>query len=242
MKTVTKLVCIAGLVGLAATATAQVFTFGVDADKQSIPDGDLNGSTFKGTVNGITSALSTNSFKVSLDLVGDPIAANGDFYAYIRSPSGQVAVLLNRVGVPSNGGVGYADNGMNVRFYDGNDEANHAFTDVHWYQLDPVYVGIPGDNGLTGIFRPDGRSIDPLSLPGAFSTANRDKTFSAFQGINPNGDWGLFIADVSSGGSARLTSWGLDFTPIPEPQEYAMAISAGLMAFALYRRRIIKSA
>jgi len=242
MKTVTKLVCIAGLVGLAATATAQVFTYAVDPDKQSIPDGDLNGSTFIGTVSGVTSALSTNSFIVSLNIVGDPIANNGDFYAFLRDPNGDIAYLLNRVGSPANGGIGYADNGMNVRFYDGSDEANHAFTDVHWYQLDPVYGGVPGDNGLTGIFRPDGRSIDPLSNPGLFQTAARDSTFSVFQGINPNGDWGLFVADVSSGGSAKLVSWGLEFTPIPEPQEYAMAISAGLMAFALYRRRIQKSA
>lgn len=245
MKTVSTKVCIAALAGFAATASAQVFTFNVN---QPIPDGDLNGSAFVGEVSGLSGTVDTNSFKVSLNIAGDPIAGTGDLYSYLRSPDGQRAILLNRPGYPGNNGVGYQDNGMNLRLFEGVD-ANHkntdglatAFTDVHFYQSDPIYGGIP-NNEATGIFKSDGRDIDPLGSAEAFNAATRSKTLSVFQGVNPNGEWLLFVADVSAGGSAKLNSWGLDFTPIPEPQEYALAIGIGLMAFALYRRRVLKTA
>jgi subtilisin-like proprotein convertase family protein len=245
MKTVSKLVCIAGLAGLAATASAQVFTYNVN---QSIPDGDLNGIALVGTVSGVSGTVETNAFKVSLNIQGDPIAGSGDLYSYLRSPSGEQAILLNRPGYPGNNGVGYQDNGMNIRLFDGVDP-NHKnnsglaveFTDVHFYQDDPIYGGQP-NNDATGIFESDGRDVNPLGSADDFNAASRSLNLNVFQGINPNGDWLLFVADVSSGGSAKLNSWGLDFTPIPEPQEYAMAIGMGLVAFALYRRRVLKAA
>ena len=256
MKTASKLVLFAGLVGLAATASAQVYTFNVDPNgtpPQSIPDGDANGAVYTGLVP-INTPVSTNSFKVDLNIQGDPIGGNGDLYAILVSPDKtHSAVLLNRPGMPLNGGVGYQDNGMNVVIYDGQNDPNHKgadgtvypFTDIHNYQDDPVYGGANvGNNGVSGIFKSDARGISPLSLPSVFSSSTRDSgyTLQVFQGINPLGTWDLLIADVSSGGSSKLVSWGLDFTPIPEPQEYAMAIGIGLMAFALYRRRMLKTA
>jgi subtilisin-like proprotein convertase family protein len=257
MKTVSKLVCIAGLVGLAATASAQVYTytFNVPTADQTIPDGDPNGTVHFGNVNALPGGytLDIDKFIVRLDIEGDPLAGNGDLYAYLRSPDGQkIAYLLNRPGVPLNNGVGYQDNGLNVRLYDGKDDPNHigvngqpvAFSDVHYYQDDRLYYNkdVPNPDQITGIFKSDGRTLDPQSTPGLYSSATRDKTMSVFQGINPAGNWSLFIADITSGGSAKLVSWGLDFVPIPEPQEYALAIGAALMAFGIYRRRLLKSA
>jgi len=241
MNTVSKLIYTVGLVGLAATASAQVFNAQLTGDT-SIPDGDLNGTVFSLEVSlpGVT--VHTNAFRVNLNIVGDPIGGNGDLFVYLRSPGGVVAQLLNRPGVPLNAGAGYQDNGMNVTFIDGVDP-NGTYRDIHFYQDDPVYGGVPAQSGLTGIFKTDGRDINPFSPGSAFEdSANRTATFEKFQGIDPNGQWLLFAADVSAGGSQKLQSWGIDFTPIPEPQQYAVAIGAGLLAFALYRRRLAKTA
>lgn len=253
MKSVSKLLWIAGLAGLTATASAQSlwFPFEIPADRVAIPDNDANGEVIFGTVSGFDASytISTNSFKVVLDLEGDPIAGTGDIYARLQAPTGQYAVLLNRTGLAVGTGLGYQDNGGKFTFYDGaSDPAHkdslgvaHDFTDVHFYQTDPVY-GAPGDNPVDGIYKSDGRDLDPGSAPAQYTNATRDKTLAVFQGLNPNGEWTLFIADLNAGNSAKITGFGLDFTPIPEPQEYALAIGLGLMGFALYRRRTAKLA
>lgn len=260
MKTVSKLLWIAGVAGFTATAPAQVlwFPFTVPADRIAIPDGDINGMVLTGTVSGFDDSykISTNSFQVELNLTGDPIGGNGDIYAALQAPtvggkSGPMAILLNRPGVAPGSLLGYQDNGGLFTFYEGANDPNHvdskgvqqSFTDAHFYQNDPVYGGQPGDNGVSGIFRSDGRDVDPtLGTAAQYGAATRTKTLAAFDGLNPNGQWTLFIADVSSGGSSKITSWGLDFTPIPEPSEYALAIGIGLVGFALYRRRTMKLA
>jgi len=242
MKTVSKLICTAGLVGMAATASAQVFSW---TENASIPDGDLNGVTFVQPVSIApgTRTVDVNSFRVYLNITGDPVGGNGDLFIYLRAPDGTIAQLVNRPGYTGSNSTGYQDNGLNVTLFDGTDPSRPAgYSDIHLYQTDPVYGGIPGNDGLTGIFKSDGRDVDPLSAGTAFDAAARTRSLSVFQGIDPAGDWSLFAADVSSGGNSKLNAWGLDFTPIPEPQSYAMAIGAGLMAFALYRRRMLKSA
>jgi subtilisin-like proprotein convertase family protein len=256
MKTVSKIICTAGLVGVAATASAQVFRWDADLAKPgasqnvfpftanaSIPDGDLNGVALIGTVSILpgTRTVDVNSFSVYIDVVGDPVGGNGDLDIWLRSPTGVIAQLVNRPGFTATSPNGYQDNGMRVEFFDGKDP-NGSYTDIHYYQQDPVYGGIPGNSGLTGIFKTDGRSIDPLSAGTVFDAASRTATLAGFQGIDPAGDWALFAADVSAGGNSMLKEWGIDLTPIPEPQSYAMAIGAGLIAFALYRRRTLKTA
>jgi hypothetical protein len=56
-------------------------------------------------------------------------------------------------------------------------------------------------------------------------------TLSSFNGLNPNGDWTIFFADMASGGGdgpSTLVSWGLDITAVPEPVNAALGIFAGL--------------
>lgn len=248
MNTVSKLICTAGLVGMAATASAQDFSWNENGINAFIPDGDLNGTVVTEDVSLPGATINLDSFRVHLNIVGDPIGASGDLYVYLRSPdhtatggnASVIAILLNRPGVPGNGGLGYQDSGLDLTFFDGTDP-NATRSDVHYYQNDPFYTLGNGD-GVTGVFKTDGRDITPLSAGSAFEAAARTKTLEGFQGVDPNGSWSLFLADVSSGGSSRLVSWGLDFTPIPEPHQYAMVIGAGLLAFALYRRRTLKSA
>lgn len=239
-----------GLVGLATATSAQVFTTDGSAAKVtftpvdgSIPDLDANGITFKGKVSNLTGTINTNAFRINLNIAGNDFGANGDLYITITSPvqsdgTFENAILLNRPGLGQVAG-GYSDNGMNISIYDGATASN--LVDVHWYQTDPLYN--PANAGqVTGVYRSDGRNIDPANTSLFTDSVARTKTLSSFQGINPNGDWSLFIADVGAGGVSKLVSWGLDFTPIPEPQHYAMVVGAGLMAFAFYRNRMRKTA
>lgn len=251
MKTVSKFICTAGLVGIAATASAQVFQGDLFRDTsnpnpgKAIPDGDLNGVVLSDNVN-IHTPVDINRFTVYLDVAGDPVGANGDLNIFIKSPgaNGVIAQLVNRPGVTGTNPLGYQDNGIHVDFYDGADPSGASHTDFHYYQNDPVYGVISDTTGVTGVFKTDGRDLDPLPVTGgsAFDTAGRTKTLAGFQGIDPYGDWTLFAVDVSSGGSSIIKDWGIDFSPIPEPQSYAMVIGAGLMAFGIYRRRTLKSA
>ena len=50
----------------------------------------------------------------------------------------------------------------------------------------------------------------------------------ALNGLNPNGSWVLFLADLSGGGQSTITSWDLDITAVPEPANVAMGTFAGV--------------
>jgi hypothetical protein len=80
---------------------------------------------------------------------------------------------------------------------------------------------------LTGTWQPDGRAIDPQSSPSAFDSASR-VSFGSYNGLNPNGTWTLFIADMSAGAQSQLVSWELDITAVPEPVNVALGIFAGV--------------
>jgi subtilisin-like proprotein convertase family protein len=58
---------------------------------------------------------------------------------------------------------------------------------------------------------------------------------SVFNSMVPNGQWTLFIADLSAGGTSTLVSWGLTVVTVPEPQTWAM-VAGGLGMLALRRR------
>jgi subtilisin-like proprotein convertase family protein len=52
-------------------------------------------------------------------------------------------------------------------------------------------------------------------------------------GLNPNGDWTLFVADLSTGETATVASWGLMITTaeiVPEPGSLALfVVGAGVL-------------
>jgi hypothetical protein len=49
-------------------------------------------------------------------------------------------------------------------------------------------------------------------------------SLAAFNGLNPNGTWTLFLADMSGGDTSTLVSWGLDISAVPEPASVALVI------------------
>lgn len=210
-----------------AGAHAQVvLTYDYSGINTVIPDGDLSGWSDTRTVTTPHSSILSVSVTLTLEGTGGG-AFNGDYYAYL-SHEGTLAVLLNRVGVTDSNTFGYEDNGFaNLTFRD--DAANG---DVHLYQG----VVIPSGNGaLTGTWAPDGRNVSPLSVT---DTTPRTATLGGLTGLNPNGEWTLFIADASGGGTARLTDWSMNIVvaAVPEPETYAGVGGALLMAFAVLRR------
>ncbi len=211
-----------GAVALQGQITSQNDFTGINA---AIPDGNLSGWADTRELSGLPESI--QSVTVTLDLQGtDAGAFNGDFYAYL-SHGGGIAVLLNRVGVTGSNPNGYADNGFNnVTF---NDAASNG--DVHLYQA----LVTPASNGaLTGTWAPDGRNANPLTVTDATS---RTATLSSLTGLDPNGGWTLFIADVSGGGTAQINGWSLSITAVPEPEPYGLVFGALLVGGAVWRRR-----
>jgi hypothetical protein len=152
---------------------------------------------------------------VRLNLTG---GYNGDLYGYLTHDTG-FAVLLNRVGLSSSNSFGYADAG----FFDLTLNDAALAGDVHFY-------GGNGGLALSGFFAPDGRAVHPVTtLPTDFETSLRTATLSSFQGLSPDGEWTLFLSDLSLGRESILASWGLDIVTIPEPTVWML----GLAGFAL---------
>ena len=98
------------------------------------------------------------------------------------------------------------------------------------------------DFSITGgaQWQPDGRAISPLSTPAPFDAAGT-VSLSAFDGMNPNGEWTLVMADVpGGGGQTTVTSWG--FTVVPEPAHIGLVFALGLLAVPLTKKWLTRTA
>ena len=169
-----------------------------------IPDGSP-----VGLVNSLDIATSIEritNVTVTLNVSG---GFNGDLHAYLIHDAGH-AILLNRVGKTLANPSGYSDSGLNVTFTD-----SAANGDIHNYRQTLFgNPSMPQAGPLTNAWAPDGRDIDPaLVLDSTPSTA----LLSAFHGLNPNGRWTLFIADVDAVYSSTLVSWGLEIRGTSAP-------------------------
>ena len=196
----------------------------INSPNATIPDGSAVGWSGTATASGYLPSLS--SVSVNLNISG---GFNGDLYAYL-SYGGVLVPLLNRVGVTATGGgssFGYSDAGFNVTL------SSAGANDVHFYQNYSQSFNVSGQ--LTGTWQPDGRAIDPQSSPSTFDTASR-VSFDSYNGLNPNGTWTLFIADLSAGAQSQLISWELDITAVPEPVNVALGIFAGVFLVVTFAR------
>jgi subtilisin-like proprotein convertase family protein len=188
----------------------EIFTFS-DLNK-SIPDGQPAGiSDFQTITSGIAQI---GSLKVKLYVSGN---FNGDLYCYLGHGTGY-SVLLNRPGRTTGNLDGYDDGGFQITLSD-----TAANGDIHDYRgLQTPLPGFP----LTGVWQPDARNISPDTV---LDTDPRTAWLSSFGGLDPNGTWTLFIADLSSGGTSVLNGWQLEITAIPEPSGTAFALLAGFL-------------
>jgi subtilisin-like proprotein convertase family protein len=216
---------ILGLLTTVTLATAQTFvtnSFPLSPNA-AIPQADPSGVAEYFNVTGL-GGLVTN-VQVNLDITG---GFNGTLYAYLAGPQGQLAVLLNRVGVTGSNPVGYGDAGFDITL-DG-----QAVNNIHSYGSG---YSVNGMGQVTGTWAADGRNIDPQSPGSAFDSALPSANLGLFDGTEGNGMWTLFIADmVPGGGTATLNSVELIIMTVPEPQTWAM-LGGGLALVWLRLRR-----
>lgn len=218
----TKLIML-GLLLTAAVLPAQTITTNSYTlnPNLGIQDGNPVGLTEYFNVAGLGGPVT--NIQVNLNITG---GFNGDLYAYLAGPQGQLAVLLNRVGVTGINPFGYSDAGMNITL-DG-----LAVNNIHDY----------GTNSLSGtIWAADGRNVNPQAAGGILYGTSTLDNLSLFQNTVANGVWTLFIADLSSGGGlANLNSATLTIMTVPEPQTWAMFLG-GLTVLWLVRKRSASS-
>jgi subtilisin-like proprotein convertase family protein len=202
----------------ASTALADVFSF---TNNLPVPDGQPAGIS---DVENISSSVSQiGSVEVALSITGN---FNGDLYCYLQH-DGALSVLLNRVGRTAINPYGYADCGFNVLLSDTSTNGN-----IHTYEsLVTLAAGLP----LTGAWQPDGRTTSPATV---LDTDPSTAPLSVFDGLDANGAWTLFIADMSPGGTSELDSWELILNPVPEPSILALGLlGAGTICTLIRWRR-----
>ena len=179
----------AGVAGVAGAQVTNNYSFTVDVN-QNVPDANASGLTSVASFTGMVGDISDITLSLNLGSAPGDLAFNGDLYAYLVGPNGGYAVLLNRTGVSDTGtAFGYSDTGFNMTFAAGGN-------DIHFYQN--FSYNLNGSGQLTGTWGVDGRAIDPASDPSLFDTTAPSATLDSFTGTNPNGDWTLFLADMSA--------------------------------------------
>ena len=92
---------------------------------------------------------------------------------------------------------------------------------------------------LTGTFQPDARNVSPFSV---LDTSPWTAFLSSFDGLDPNGTWTLFIADVSPVGIGTLDSWSLTVdgtgpVGVPDGGSTVALLAVGMICLAFRFRR-----
>ena len=189
---------------LAASPMVEPYHFPLNT---GIPD--ANSSGLAGLQTLVSAITEIQDVTVTLDIAG---SWNGDLYATLQHASG-FAVLLNRVGRSGSNPAGFGDAGMTVSIND-----LGGFSDIHGQSS--------GGGLLAGTFGSDGRTTDPGLV---LDTDPRVAMLDSFASLDANGDWTLFVADLSGGDTHTLNSWGLEITGVPEPGTISLlALSAML--------------
>jgi len=214
-------------------AALTIITAGEKDLSLAIPDYQSSGLARTVTLSGYESQT---PYIVTASIKIDPVgygAYNGDYFAYLRHITvdglqSEVAVLLNRPGRTATNTSGYENSGMDVTF------ADDASVDIHFYQPIATAGGDLVGNYLTGNWQPDARNSDPFSV---VTSDPRTAFLNPLGGMDPNGQWTLFVADMERGGTGVLTSWSVKLTPTPEPSSGFLLVSAGTIWLAFRRRR-----
>jgi len=197
------LLALALLCGLSASAQTITTTTNFTVNGV-VPDGDPSGRASATNVS--TPVVYITGLKVNLKLSG---TFNGDLYCYLTHGAGH-AVLLNRVGRRASSSLGYSDDGINVTFDDASTNG-----DVHIYRRTLGGSDTKAITGaLTNTWAPDGRTTSPTNV---LDTDSRTALLSSFNGVNPNGEWVLYVADLEAGDIYTLNNWGLEITGYTAP-------------------------
>jgi hypothetical protein len=227
------------LLGCSVSTRASIYLnnfSGGFANGGNIPQGSTSGWSDSETISGESGVIS--SLTVDLNISG---GYNGNLYGYL-SYDGVLVTLLNRVGVgsatPGSSAFGYGDSGFDITLSSAAADNVHFYQNVHGYSLN-------ANGQLTGTWQPDGSAISPSSAPSSFDTSPGAQTLNSFAGLNPNGTWTLFLADMGAGGGqSQIESYGLDVTTtptvtsVPEPGGLLAGLLAGLLGLGSLLTRI----
>ena len=215
-------------------AAVQLIQFGEAGIAAAVPDNNLSGLARTHLVTGYDNFIA-QSVTISLKLQGTGFGAfNGDYYADLRHVSAdgmvtQWVTLVNRPGRTSSMPSGYSDSGLDVTFDD------TAAADIHNYRITlNGAASTPLSGALTGIWQPDGRDVDLLTV---LDTSSRTSTLGGLATGSPNGTWTLFIADAKAGGTGQLTDWQVTISGVPEPSSASLLLAGMGGLWAWYRRR-----
>lgn len=195
----------------------------------AIPDGSSSGLSRNINVSTPSGLDTITSISVSVHVTAAPgkVGFLGDLYIYLTNGS-DYAVLYNRAGRSLTMPSGYSDDqSMDVVF------SESAANDVHRYRN--ILTGSstsPLTSALTGTWQPDGRATDPASV---LDTDMRTAGLDSFVGAAADGNWSLFVADLSGGGEHQLVSWTLTMDTVPEPS--ALLLTLGALPLMMRRRR-----
>jgi len=163
-----------------------------------------------------SSIVSITELSVILDISG---GWAGDLYCYISHDSG-FSVLLNRPGRTLSAPDGSGASSLLVSF------ADNGLLDIH--------TGIANDGDVSGVFQPDARAVDPANSVG---TSPRTAYLSSFNGLDPNGLWSLYVADLATGDTMVLNSFALNIVGSVVPEPSASLLAAAGVGLVLRRRR-----
>ena len=160
----------------------------------TVPDADLSGMASAKIVS--TPISYVTKVKVNVKLTG---TFNGDIYCYLAH-GGTNSILLNRVANSTT-----SDKGFDVVFDDASTNG-----DVHVYRTKTGILSGP----LADSWVADGRRTNPTKV---VTGDPRTALLNVFNGMNPNGEWVLFVADMEAGDIYTVNNWGLEITGYTPP-------------------------
>ena len=210
------------MLGLALTARASLYSYSSGTLNTAITDGSPVGIAEATTLSGLTGngMNLVGNVNVDLNISG---GYNGDLYGYLvlQSADGSTttSILLNRVGRTDASSFGYSTSGLNVVL------SSSGSVNIH-------DIATPANGGT---YLADGRTVNPS---GNFSGATATAGLNGFNGVNANGTWTLFLADMANGDQSTLVSWGLDITVVPEPVTWALLVFGSLLGIYMVSRRL----
>jgi hypothetical protein len=186
----------------------------------AIPDGNLVGLADSHVDTTIPAMINGDSatiqdITVNLNITG---GYNGDLYGYlVLQPAGGGAVTEVLLNRVGQDGT--------HPFGDGGSGFNVTLSDAGTSSIHGA-TGSP----VSGVFTPD----SPSTLDGTFGGA-----------VASGGTWTLFLADLASGDTSTLVSWGVNVSVVPEPITWALigfAVAAGLVRFRAWRKPAARQA
>ena len=204
-------------------APSQIFTHEFEVDA-AIPDDNSTGFADIRNVQQTGGVIGSLSLRLGLSAEPGFSAFLGDLYAYVEH-DGKIAVLLNRPGRTAAAPFGYEDNQpLDIQFSDGG-------PDAHGYRpTEDTPLSAP----LSGTFSPDGRAADPVSV---LDSDERSLLLDQFNGLSPDGEWTLFVADLSGGGHHHLVQWSIELELAEIPEMPVWLTGGGLLAWRWWVRR-----